>query len=97
MEDYVVPEFYDVLVGGEVYGSQKVIYSNDGFKWDPENGITGVATEINIPAGTWSPAMTFNIYSTDTDETVKIRLESFDRSTLQSYLKYTPEFSNCLV
>ena len=56
MEDYVVPEFYDVLVGGETGtsgpgpGGGNVIKSTEGFTWGNE-GITNNGTTVTIPGG----------------------------------------------
>lgn len=53
MEDYVVPEFYDVLVGGGTGtsgpGGHGATGGNNYIDWDLETGMTGRGWEFSGP------------------------------------------------
>lgn len=76
MEDYVVPEFYDVLVGGdnangshiEEAGKASAAYGQSTASWDLDNGVTGKYWDIEyFDPVTWS-VQRYNVYGKTDDE-----------------------------
>lgn len=66
MEEYVVPEFYDVLVGEGTgtTGGGNVIKATEGFTWGNE-GITNSGITANVPEGLI--ALSYNAFSITVD------------------------------
>ena len=82
MEDYVVPDFYDVLVGVDVTGSDKEdgneIHSTSNISWTSSGGVSNKYPTVEVPAiSTFgNEPFTFTIEPNDTTESVVARINS---------------------
>ena len=97
MEDYVVPDFYDVMVGegtGTSGGgnSGQVVTASGSLKWDLTGGVTGIARQLVGP----NTGVVFEIFDGDTDAKVKARFESLTEDQQWDVLtKVRFSYSDC--
>lgn len=81
MEDYVVPEFYDVMVGGiDADGSTggeggNVATSYGTASWDT-NGVTGQGWELSAADPIEEKFFKVNVHA-DTDEEIRNKISDF--------------------
>lgn len=95
MEEYVVPEFYDVLVGGTNadgstggQGGQSASGAGATASWDLSNGVTGNGWDLPSYIGPQ------NVYGA-TNEEVKSKIEIY-LSRFGGYQASEEGFSNCV-
>lgn len=101
MEDYVVPDFYDVLVGVDVTGSDNEegneIHTTGSFKWNNTSGISDSGPTITVPAGMafQNEEFTFTITSNDTTESVMAKITALPEAQQYALSGYSSIILHC--